>query len=117
MATLTRLSTCKNRKMKRIIDYPEEFQQEICRSQIVSFTVEFFSDCFMDLSQRLKAVHVHLLNPYQRPAISHYIRSWEEIPQEGSEKWVNYQLKVDKYLRQFIHELQSNYRAIEGPLM
>lgn len=117
MATLSRLSTCKNRKMKRIIDHPLEFQQEIRRSQIVSFTVEFFSDCFMDLARRLKAVHVHLLHPHQRPAISHYVRSWEEIPHESGEKWLDYQLKVDSYLKRFIHELQSNHNAIEGPLM
>ena len=115
MTTVIEIPNRLNNITKRIIDSQEEFNIKIKNSQIITYSIEYFANCFLDEPKHLKAVHIRLYNfkENQRPEINQYLISWEDIPQTDEETWNNFRFKVDKQLKDFLNEITTYSRALE----
>jgi hypothetical protein len=87
-------------------------------SNIICYTVEYFTDCFMDNARMMKAIHIrlYLVHTNQRPTIANYSLSWEDFPQNRQENWNEFRKKVHQKVNGLVTELQSNPKAIAGSL-
>ena len=105
--------------IKKIMDSQKEFQSLIEQSQIITYTVEHFSDCFSDSPTMFKAIQVRLyqLPKNKRPVIDEYLISWEDITREDDESWEDFKRKVHTHLKNFLRKLKSNSNIIEGSLI
>jgi hypothetical protein len=104
--------------IKKILDSRSEFKKKIKKSQIVTYSVEFFSSCFLDDPRYMKAIHVRLFNLQQdqRPDVNNYVISWEDIPRDDEEDWNAFQSKVNGQLEEFLLELKTQTNVVEGSL-
>ena len=118
MTTIVEMPLRLSEKTKRINDSRDEFYSEIRKSQIVTYTREFFADCFEDDPRFLKAINVRVykLNPKQQPRMNNYAFTWEDIPRGEEELWKEYRLKVDNQLKKFLSDLEENCNIVEGSI-
>lgn len=100
------------------MDSQNEFNKRIKKSQIITYSIEFFSSCFLDDPRHMKAIHVRLytLQQDQRPEINNYVISWEDIPRSDEEDWNTFQSKVNDQLEEFLFELKEHSNVVEGSL-
>ncbi|NHJ47137.1 MAG: hypothetical protein FK733_05045 [Asgard group archaeon] len=103
---------------KRIVDSQDEFLNKINSSQLITYSLDYFASCFRTDQVQLKSVNVRLfnLNQNHRPEITQYMISWEDISKEKDESWLDFQVKVDFQLKQFLTELKDRANVIEGSL-
>ncbi|NHJ40645.1 MAG: hypothetical protein FK731_11480 [Asgard group archaeon] len=103
---------------KRVIDRRDEFLSKIQNSQLITYTLEYFTSCFQTDNRYLKAIHVRLyhLHQDQRPQIDNYMISWEDVPNDEGNNWSDFQVKVDFQLKEFLSELKLNSNIVEGSL-
>ena len=101
------------------MDSQEEFDSLIEQSQIITYTVEHFSDCFSDGPSLFKAIQVRLyqLPKNKRPVIDEYLISWEDLKRHDSESWDDFKRKVHTHLKNFLLKLKNNSNIIEGSLI
>ncbi|MFW9921843.1 MAG: hypothetical protein ACFFDW_00955 [Candidatus Thorarchaeota archaeon] len=118
MTTIVEVPLRLNENTKKVMDSREEFYSEIKESQFITYTREYFTDCFVDTPKLLKAVNVRLyvIHPDQRPRVNHYAFTWEDISQRDEENWLEFRQRVDSLLKKFLLDLQNNSNAIEGKL-
>ena len=118
MTTIVELPSKFNTIVKKIIDRREEFKAQISKSQFITYTLDYFTDCFMDTPPLLKSIHIRLihLKSNHRPIINQYLISWEDITQNEDETWKVFKQRVNKELREFLEDLKSNSNVIEGPI-
>ena len=116
MTTVVEMPLRTDEKTKRVNDGKDEFFAKIKKSQFVTYTREYFADCFLDDPRLVKAINFRLLNlkSGQRPAISNYTVSWEDIPREEEENWLGFQQKVNEQLKKFLVDLESKAKIVEG---
>jgi len=105
--------------IKKIMDSQEEFQSLIEQSHIITYTVEYFADCFSDKPTLLKAIQVRLfqLPKNKRPIIDEYLISWEDLTRNDKESWDEFKRKVHVHLKDFLLKLNDNTKIIEGSLI
>ncbi|MHA1124745.1 MAG: hypothetical protein ACTSO7_03975 [Candidatus Heimdallarchaeota archaeon] len=105
--------------IKKISDDQEEFQSLVKSSNIITYTVEYFADCFSDSPTLLKAIQVRLYNlpKNKRPVINEYLISWEDHTRNDGESWDDFKRKVQVYLKDFLLKLKNNTNIIEGSLI
>ncbi len=108
-----------NTNIKKINDGREEFYREIKTSQFITFTVEFFADCFTNDPRQLKAVNVRIYQVAhsQRPHVNHYAFTWEDLHRNEDESWSEFRTKVDNHLKKFLLDLKETSNAIEGKIL
>ncbi|MBK5112898.1 MAG: hypothetical protein KGD59_14420 [Candidatus Heimdallarchaeota archaeon] len=118
MTTIVEMPLRFDGQIKKIIDSRSEFKKKIKKSQIITYSVEFFSSCFLDDPRHMKGIHVRLYNLQQdqRPEINNYVISWEDIPRNDEEDWNNFQSKVNDQLEAFLFELKEHTNVVEGSL-
>lgn len=119
MTTIVEMPLRFNTNIKKINDSREEFSREIKSSQFITFTVEYFADCFTNDPRQLKAVNVRLYQvaQIQRPHVNHYAFTWEDLPRKEDENWSEFQTKVDNHLKKFLFDLKGSTNAIEGKIL
>ena len=103
---------------KRILDSQEDFFDRINKSHFITYTLEYFTSCFNTDQIQMKAINIQLfsLEKNQQPKITHYMISWEDIPKEADESWLEFQANVDMQLRQFLSELKHKANLIESSM-
>lgn len=118
MTSIVELPTRIKTNTKRVIDRRDEFLKKIQNSQLITYTLEYFTSCFQTDQKHLKAIQVRLYNLHQdqRPHIDHYMISWEDVPNDEGDNWLDFQVKVDFQLKEFLSELRLNSNIIEGSL-
>lgn len=104
--------------IKKIMDSREEFSKQIKNSKVITYSLEYFANCFADDPKHLKAIHVRLYNFHtnHRPEVNNYVISWEDILQDEEEKWNDFQSKVNNQLMEFLSDLKLQTNVIEGSL-
>ncbi len=119
MTTIVEMPLKFNTNIKKVNDSREEFYRDIKTSQIITFTVEFFTDCFANDPKHLKAVNVRLYQvaQSQRPHVNHYAFTWEDLPRKEGENWLGFRAKVDRHLKKFLLDLKDTTNAIEGEIL
>ena len=107
-----------NGTIKKIMDSRNEFRRKIKKSQIITYSIEYFSSCFLNDPRYMKTIHVRLYNLQQdqRPEISNYLISWEDVPRNEEEDWYTFQSRVNIRLDDFLIELKEHSNVIEGTL-
>ncbi|NHK33025.1 MAG: hypothetical protein FK730_16880 [Asgard group archaeon] len=118
MTSIVELPTRIKTNTKRVIDRRDEFLSKIQESQFITYSLEYFTSCFQTDQRNLKAVHVRLYNLHQdqRPQIDHYMISWEDVPNDEDDNWLDFQMKVNFQLKEFLSELKLNSNIVEGSL-
>jgi len=118
MTTIVEFSKEYQGQAQRVMDRKAEFFDSVRKSRLVTYTVEYFSSCFLDDKRLMKAINVRLFNlkSNQRPETLHYIISWEDIPHNDGLTWQQFQVKVNRYLRAFLEELLTHSNVFEGSL-
>ena len=119
MTTIVEMPLRFNTNVKKVNDRREEFYSEIKSSQFITFTVEYFADCFADDPRQLKAVNVRLYQvaQSQRPQVNHYAFTWEDVPRAEEENWSEFRSKVHRHLKKFLRDIKNTSNAIEGKML
>ena len=119
MTTIVEMPLRYNTGVKKIADSREEFYRKIKSSQLITYTLEYFADCFIDSPRLLKAVNVKLYNlaRSQRPDVSEFTFNWEDVSREEEEQWQSFRKKVHKHLKKFLKELKESSNAIDSALL
>ncbi|HUU76832.1 MAG TPA: hypothetical protein VMX55_00710 [candidate division Zixibacteria bacterium] len=119
MTTIVEMPLRYNIGIKRIMDSREEFYNKIKSSQFITYTLEYFADCFTDDPRLLKAVNVKVYNlaQSQRPDVNQFTFTWEDVPRKEEENWQEFRMKVDSQLKKFLNELNDSTNAIEGKIL
>ena len=104
--------------IKKIMDSRDEFSRHIKSSKIITYSLDYFASCFADDPRHLKAIHVRLYNfqKNRRPEVNNYLISWEDVPQDEEEQWLDFQSRVNGQLMEFLADLKQHANAIEGSL-
>ncbi len=118
MTTIVEMPLRFNGAIKKIMDSRNEFKKRIKKSQIITYSIEYFSSCFLDDPRYMKAIHVRLYNLQQdqRPEINNYVISWEDTPRNDEEEWGTFQTRVNGQLEDFLFELKEHANVVEGSL-
>ena len=118
MTTIVELSKTYVRDAQRVMDSKASFLEKVQNSRLVTYSLEYFSSCFLDDKRLIKTVNVRLFNfeADRRPETTQYVISWEDIPHDDSLSWQQFQVKVNRYLKNFLEELQTHSNVFEGPL-
>ncbi|MHA1212198.1 MAG: hypothetical protein ACTSSH_07035 [Candidatus Heimdallarchaeota archaeon] len=118
MTTIVDMTSRFKSHPKRVMDSRDEFMSKTRNSQVITYSLEHFTSCFLNDPQLLKAIHVRLYNfkEDQRPEAHRYFISWDDIPRDEDEDWHKFQRKVDFQLKEFLTELKVHSNVIEGQL-
>lgn len=118
MTTIVEMPLRFDSAIKKIMDSRDEFSKKIKKSQIITYSVEFFHSCFLDDPKHMKAIHVRLYNLQQdqHPEINNYMISWEDIPRNDEEDWTAFQSRINDQLVDFLSELNEHANVVEGSL-
>ncbi len=118
MTTIAEMPSRFSNSPKRVMDSRDEFLSKIRNSQIITYTLEYFTTCFLSDHKRLKAIQVRVYHfmENKRPEITQYLISWEDVPQDETEDWQKFQSKVDAQMQEFLSELKGYSNVIEGTL-
>jgi len=118
VTTIVEFSKAYSRQTQRVMDGKAAFLEKVRNSQLVAYSLEYFSSCFLDDKRLLKAVNMRLYNfkAEHRPETIQYVISWEDVPHDEGLSWQQFQVKVNRYLRDFLEELQTHSNVFEGPL-
>jgi len=118
MTTIVEMPLRFDGTIKKIMDSRNEFKKRIKKSQIITYSIEYFSSCFLDDPRHMKAIHIRLYNlqQNQRPEINNYVISWEDTPRNEEEDWNAFQLRVNDQLEDFLFELKEHANVVEGSL-
>jgi len=116
VTTIVEMPIRLNSTIKKVIDRQEEFKRKISSSQIITYTLEYFANCFNDEPSLLKGINIRLYNLQldQRPEINQYMITWEDFPKKDDETWNEFCLKVNQELTIFLDNLKQQSNAIEG---
>jgi hypothetical protein len=103
---------------KRILDSQEDFFDKINKSHFVTYTLEYFTSCFHTERVQVKAINIQLfiLEKNMQPKIKKYMISWEDIPKDPDDSWLEFQANVDMQLRQFLSDLKNRANIIENSM-
>ncbi|MBN1330632.1 MAG: hypothetical protein JXA54_14255 [Candidatus Heimdallarchaeota archaeon] len=118
MTTVAEMPNRFSNSPKRVMDSRDEFLSKIRNSQIITYTLEYFTSCFINDPRFLKAIQVRIYNfmENKRPEITQYLISWEDVPQDEMEDWQKFQSKVDDQMQEFLSELKGYSNVMEGTL-
>ncbi|HUT81159.1 MAG TPA: hypothetical protein VMZ29_08145 [Candidatus Bathyarchaeia archaeon] len=118
MTTIAEMPNRFSSSPKRVMDSRDEFLSKIRNSQIITYTLEYFTCCFLNDPRYLKAIQlrVYHLMENKRPEITQYLISWEDVPQNEVDDWLKFQSKVDAQMQEFLSELKGYSYVMEGTL-
>lgn len=115
---IVEMSSRHDSRTRKILEDNQFFERQMEKSQVATYTLEYFTDCFTDTPNFLKAIHVklYLFKAGQKPRIYQYVISWEDIRQKADESWRDFRARVDNKLRRFLKELNSHSKLLQGPI-
>ncbi|TFF84630.1 hypothetical protein EU523_01470 [Candidatus Heimdallarchaeota archaeon] len=99
-------------------EHQEKFEDDLRKSQIATYSVEYFSDCFNDIPRTLKSAHVKLyqFQGNNQTKVKYYSFSWEDLSRTKVMSWDKFRVFVDEQIKAFLENLKEKAQTIEGSL-